>query len=282
MFGRSTCVRLVAAACAALALVASTTGVGAAKTQPPKSMAGLGDSITRAFNACGFFFDCTVRSWSTGTDSAVNSHYLRLLAIQPKIAGRNFNDARSGARMSDLNGQALSAVAQRVEYVTILMGANDACTSSVSTMTTTATFQAQFQQALQTLHTGLPAASIFVASVPNAYRLWEVGHTNPEAVAKWTALSICQSLLANPTSTAPADEARRQQVLNQIKAYNTVLGSMCGQVARCKFDGGAVFNYQFDLNLVSTWDYFHPNRAGQAVLASVTWPIAASAFGWGT
>ena len=47
----------------------------------PSSMASTGDSITRAFNDCSFpFVDCPAASWSTGTSSAVNSHYRRILA----------------------------------------------------------------------------------------------------------------------------------------------------------------------------------------------------------
>ena len=34
---------------------------------------------------------------------------------------------------------------------------------------------------------------------------------------------------------------------------------------------------QFVLSQVSTWDYFHPNKSGQAVLASVSY---AAGFGW--
>src|SRR5438552_2737741 len=92
--------------------------------KPPSSMDGLGDSITRGFNACGWFFDCTTRSWSTGTYGPVNSHYLRILAKNKAIQGKNFNDAQTGATMANLNTQAQSAVKRGVEYVTILMGAN--------------------------------------------------------------------------------------------------------------------------------------------------------------
>jgi lysophospholipase L1-like esterase len=280
LFSRYAWIRFLAAPLAALAILASTSGAGAAATPLPKSMAALGDSITRGFNACGFFFDCTALSWSTGTDTKVDSHYLRLLALQPKISGKNYNDARSGAKMADLNGQALAAVSQHVQYVTILMGANDACTSSVGTMTSTADFQAQFQQALKTLAAGLPPKSpIFVASIPNVYHLWEIGHNDLQVVATWDALKICQSMLANPTSMNYPDVQRRQQVLDQIKAYNNVLGMLCGQLANCKFDGGAVYDYQFGLNLLSTWDYFHPNETGQATLASVTWSVVKAVWG---
>jgi lysophospholipase L1-like esterase len=140
LFSRYAWIRFLAVPLAGLAILVGTSGAGAAATQLPRSMAALGDSITRGFNACGFFYDCTARSWSTGTDTKVDSHYLRLLALQPKISGNNYNDARSGAKMADLNGQALAAVSQHVQYVTILMGANDACTGSVGTMTSTADF----------------------------------------------------------------------------------------------------------------------------------------------
>jgi lysophospholipase L1-like esterase len=269
--------RLVAA-CLAAALLAGTSLPAAAAEPVPNSMDGLGDSITRGFNACGFFFDCTSRSWSTGTYGAVDSHYRRILAKNSSISGHNYNDARTGAKVVDLVGQAATAVSRGVDYITVLVGANDACTSSVSTMTPTSTFQSQFQQALATL-TGNNTSPrrVFVSSIPNAYRLWQIGHTTSAAVATWTAYGICQSMLANPTSSNSADEARRQQVQAQIVAYNTVLANTCAQYTHCKFDGNAVFNYAFLLSQISTWDYFHPNTTGQSVLASVTY---AAGFGW--
>ncbi len=258
-------------------IVASALPVSAAEPIP-NSMDALGDSITRGFNACGFFFDCTSRSWSTGTSSTVNSHFLRILAKNALIFGRNFNDARTGAKIVDLAGQAQAAATRNVDYATVLIGANDACTSSVSTMTPLATFQSQLTQAMDTLTAhNTSARRVFVSSIPDAYRLWQIGHTSAAAVATWTAYRICQSMLANPTSTSAASEARRQQVRNQIIAYNKALADTCALYTHCKFDGQAVFNYQFVLSQVSSWDYFHPNTSGQATLAGVTY---AAGFNW--
>ena len=53
--------------------------------------------------------------------------------------------------MAELERQASITVAQRVEYVTILMGANDACASSEAAMTPVADFRAQFERAMATL-----------------------------------------------------------------------------------------------------------------------------------
>jgi GDSL-like Lipase/Acylhydrolase family len=260
-----------AVAVVALAFVPSALA-DAAHVGYPSSMASTGDSITRAFNTCLFpFVDCPMNSWSTGSSSVVNSHYRRILSASPAILGRNFNDAKTGARMNALNAQVMTAVSQEVEYVTILMGANDVCTSSVSTMTPTATLEAQSQTALQTLSSGLPNARIYVVSIPNVYRLWEILHTNLNAVLTWTLGGICQSLLANPMSTAPADVARRQQVYDRNVADNDAIQRVCARFIHCRFDGNAAFNLQFVRADVSTRDYFHPSVSGQARAAAVTW-----------
>src|SRR5215207_7089609 len=114
-------------------LVVAAVAVPAAQADPakvayPNSIASAGDSITRAFNTCGFpFIDCAANSWSTGTSSSVSSVYSRILARNGRVAGKNAYDAKTGARMSDRNGQVTTAASQRVELVTILVVANDVC-----------------------------------------------------------------------------------------------------------------------------------------------------------
>jgi lysophospholipase L1-like esterase len=268
---------MVLAAGAALAVLA---GGGTASAVPPipSSMSSLGDSITRGFNACGWYSDCTDRSWSTGGYASVNSHYLRIKSKNAAITGFNYNDAKTGAKMVDLNGQAQTAVSRHVQYVTILMGANDACTSSESTMTPVATYRSQLDQALATLKNGLPNAAVFIASVPDVKRLWFIGKDNSSARSAWNGFGICQSMLANPQSTAQVDVDRRARVQQRVIDFNTQLAQACTAYgANCTFDNNAVFNYQFVLSQVSTWDYFHPNTSGQAVLASVTYPAG---FNW--
>jgi lysophospholipase L1-like esterase len=261
-----------------LAVLAAFAATAWATTEPiPNSMASTGDSITRGFNACGYYVDCTNESWSTGGDSAIDSHYLRILAKNSLISGKNYNDAKTGAKMIDLDGQVKTAVSQGVDYVTILMGANDACTSSESTMTDVTTFRSQLDQALNDLSAGLPNARIAVISIPNIYQLWYVGHTSAAAVTAWNSLKICQSMLANPTSTKKTDEDRRQRVKQRVVDFNAQLQQACALHAHCLFDNNAVFNYPFQLSQVSGWDYFHPNKSGQAVLASVSY---ANTFNW--
>jgi lysophospholipase L1-like esterase len=232
----------------------------------PGRMAALGDSITRGFNACGFYVDCPSRSWSTGSTTAINSHYLRLHAQNGSLTANN--DAVTGAKMAALAGQASSAVSQQADYVTILLGANDACTSSESTMTSVTDFEARFRAGMNTLHNGIPNALIFVASIPDIKRLWNVGKGSASARSAWSLFGICQSMLANPTSTAAADEDRRDRVRQRVVDFNATLASVCAEYSTCRFDQNALFSYPFALSQISAWDYFHPNASGQTVLAS--------------
>jgi lysophospholipase L1-like esterase len=234
----------------------------------PNSIASTGDSITRSFNATTsgcFLSDCPQYSWSTGT-STVSSHYQRILAANPAIAGNVYNDAKTGAKMTALDGQVKTAAAQGVQYLTVMMGANDVCTSSRSTMTPTATLQSQFQTALTDFFAADPNAHVFVSSIPNVYQLWSVLHTNSTARSAWSSFGICQSMLAS-TNT----EADRQAVLSQEQADNSALAKVCAQFANCKWDNLATFNYQFAASDVSTIDYFHPSVSGQTHLAATTW-----------
>jgi len=245
---------------------------------PPSSMASMGDSITQAFNSSGWFSDWPSRSWSTGTYASVNSHYRRILAKNPAINGRNYNHSVSGAKADDMPGQATGVVGRGVQYVTILIGANDACTSSEASMTPVSTFRAHINTALNTIKTGLPNAKVALVSVPDIKRLWFIGKDNSSARSTWSNFGICQSMLANPTSTAAADEDRRNRVRQRVIDFNTQLAQAClAYGSNCDFDGNAVFNYPFLLSHMSTWDYFHPNVSGQTVLASVSY---ANGFNW--
>src|SRR5690348_9815473 len=96
---------------ATITLLPATPALAAAGP-PPSSMASMGDSISRGFNACGFYVDCPYRSFSTGDDSGVTSHYLRIRTVNSAMNGHSYSDARSGARAADMPGQADKAVAQ--------------------------------------------------------------------------------------------------------------------------------------------------------------------------
>ena len=245
----------------------------------PSAMAALGDSITAGFGSCAVFVACSRNSWSTGGSDGVDSHYRRLLEDNRKIKGRARNFSVPGARAADLRSQALSAVDSRAQYVTVLIGANDACRDDVDDMTPVRTFRSRVDSALATLKKGLPKARVLVASIPDLHRLWRLGHDEPAAVRAWNR-GVCPSMLANPTSTADADDRqlagdrRRDRVADRVDAYNDELSKACDAYGdRCRWDGGAVHDVRFSLDLVNKGDYFHPNVAGQNRLAEATYPV---------
>ena len=259
--------RWIGALAVVVVWVVAGPGVGAAAAAPlPGSMAAIGDSITQAFDVCCWYGNHPGNSWSTGGASSdgISSHYERIRAGNPSVVA--YNDAVSGARMGDAPGQAAKAVSQGAQYVTILMGANDLCTSSTATMTSVEAFRSQFRQTLTTLKSGAPSARIFVASVPNVYHLWELYRYDLVAQSVWAAAGICQSLLSLANTST-----RRTMVRDRNIAFNTVLAQECAAYVNCKFDGNAVYNYAFSKSQVSTLDYFHPSLSGQAALASITW-----------
>ncbi|HYY04646.1 MAG TPA: SGNH/GDSL hydrolase family protein [Gaiellaceae bacterium] len=252
----------------AIAVLAGSP-VASASPPLPNSIASVGDSITRATDVCCWYGDHPAQSWSTGGGAfdGIRSHYERILSANANVLGHNYNDARSGAKMRDAAGQASAAVTQGAEYVTILMGANDVCTHSPSTMTSVNDFEAQFTATMNELANGLPQGShVFVSSIPNIYHLWQLFHTNVVAEFVWTVAGICQSMLS-PLNT----EQDRQAVLAREQAFNQVLGDVCSRYVFCRYDDGATFQYQFTSADVSKLDYLHPSLAGQAALASLTW-----------
>ena len=278
--------RALATVSAAALLLTGTLGTASAANAAAStptgitSMAALGDSITQAVNSCSSWSGCAQYSWSTGTNTAVPSHVQRIRPASPTVVG--YNDAVSGAKSIDLYTQATKAVSQGAQYVTIEMGANDACTRTTTDMTSVDAFRANVKKGLATLLN--PAGTItprqvFVASIPNLRTMFDINRGSSSARLTWGLLRICQSMLANPSSTLPADEARRAMVLQRVVDFNTVLAQECGLYpGLCRFDGNAVFNTAFTKTHISTRDYFHPSLAGQVLLANTTW----TASQWGS
>jgi PKD repeat protein len=267
--------RTLAAALAVASLLAVTAParpVSADATPPlPSSIAAVGDSISQAVSSGGTLgATYPANSWSTGTNSTVDSHYLRLLAIDPAISGHAYNHSVSGATMADLDGQMAGVAGLHPDYLTVLIGGNDLCTDTVDQMTPVATFQAEFVAAMDTITRGSPGTRVYVVSIPRIYQLWQLFHGNWWARVVWSLGDICQSLLANPTSTNSADVARRAAVAQRNVDDNTALAQVCAAYANCRFDGNAAYDVTFTSSDVAG-DYFHPSISGQAKLAAVTW-----------
>lgn len=275
--------RALAGACAAVAVLAGgvtgcqsgESGAGGergAQAAPrwntaPASIAAVGDSITRGFDACSVLADCPEVSWATGNDPEVHSLATRLLG-ETEAPARSWNYAVTGSRMADLPGQLASAAAHKPDLVTVMVGSNDACRPSASSMTPVEEFRSGFEKALADLRAASPTSQVYVSSVPDLQRLWEQGKDSPIVRQIWK-LGICQSMLAEPLSAATGATARRERVRARVVEYNEVLREVCAKDTLCRYDGGAVFQYPFESEQLSRWDWFHPGRDGQARLAEL-------------
>ncbi len=272
---------VVRAATAVLAVALLATGCGddtetkAAPAKPsptrpawnthPASIASLGDSITRGFDACSVLEDCPEVSWATGTE--VDSLARRLL---PSPQTNSWNYARTGARMADLPGQMRAAAAHRPELVTVLLGANDACRRNVADMTPVEDFRADFEKSLRELRTSVPKAQVYVAGVPDLMRLWSQGRKSLIGKQIWQLGNVCPSMLHDADATDEAAVARRAQVHHRVGEYNAVLRDVCSKDALCRYDG-AVNGYDFTGQELSKWDWFHPSKKGQGELAGMAY-----------
>ena len=267
---------LVAGALAVALGACSSDAPKSVRSDVPKAMAAVGDSITRGFNvgSCCVFSDAPEYSWASGDNPAVGSHYQRLRRLNPDL--RAFNFAKSGAKMDDLERQARAAGDQPVGYLTVMMGANDVllvlsktergCVARPEAMTPVATFRSQFERALRAFATARPQASILVASIPDVPRLWLLFRQDPTVLSVWDRLGSCQQLLRDRRTHAVIGA-----VSGRLKAYNEALADVCGTFERCRWDGGAIYRYPFTKSDFSEVDYFHPNRAGQRRIAQLTW-----------
>ncbi|MEU8676200.1 SGNH/GDSL hydrolase family protein [Streptomyces sp. NPDC048560] len=235
----------------------------------PASVAAVGDSITRGFDACSVLADCPEVSWATGTDSGVRSLAVRLLGAS-KAASHSWNHAVSGARMAQLPEQMALAAQEKPELVAVMIGANDACRDSARIMTPVTDFRASFEASMRQLRATAPKAQVYVSSVPDLKRLWSTGRTNELGKQIWK-LGICRSMLGDADNMGAAAVARRDAVRKRVVAYNRVLEDVCAKDARCRYDGGAVFDYRFTGKQLSRWDWFHPGRDGQARLAEIAY-----------
>jgi hypothetical protein len=240
----------------------------------PGSMAVLGHS-----NATGEDSDpaqphamIRANSWATGTNPAVNSIYLRILAKNPAIKGHNYNLAQPSATVDNLLTQARQAVTLKPQPGLFLVQIMDADIVCPATQRDYAAFRAKLTTALGVLARGAPHARIFVVSQ------WGSPATS------WQALRPAQRLqfvagdqggggtgpcaFIDPRGRLVPKEAARLDTI--IHGYEAQLAAGCRRIPRCSYDRGA-FGRQVDKNAYISEDLNHFSVQGAAAAAAVAW-----------
>ncbi len=203
-------------------------------------------------------------SWATGTNPAVNSVYLRILAKNPAIRGHNVNLAHSSATVQDLVGQAERAVAlePKPDLVLIqIMDADMVCPAKARDYTS---FRSTFVSALKLLAQGAPESSIFVVSQFGSPSNWRM--LSPAERKSIGGTGPCAFL--DPQGRVVPKELARLETI--IHGYEAQLKAGCSLVAQCRYDDGA-FGRIVDKRPYWSSDLNHFSVKGHAKAAAVAW-----------
>ena len=278
----------------------------------PLNQFNIGDSIGEGEAADGTIGEAHHETvWSTGykwndtvyslnerfEDSDALRYYENNDARDPDL-----NHAISGAVMGDFAAQATEIVAiassstpsRTAGMVTILLGNNDVCASSLDTMTDPVLFEEQYRAGLDVLanSAATSSSSIHVSSIPAIYWLWNAKHTNSLCRLIIWPFVPCENLLDNPSDDCansvsrldpdtiyPADGTdciRRKTFHARIRdIYNTILKNVLQEYRDNNKLSNAyfidVFDVQFEDIHVNNGDCFHPSEAGHALLSGEEW-----------
>lgn len=211
--------------------------------------------------------DTTANSWATGTNPAVGSVYLRILAENPGIKNHNYNYAQLGATIQMINQQAIDAAKKHPDLVLIQSIDNDlVCPATTADYTA---FGDGVDTVLDTLARLSPSSRVFMVTQfgsPDTY-------LNSLTAAQRIEFG---STLGGPGPCAFADE-RGRLVPKEFKRLESIILAYEGQIARvcdthpnCDHDHGA-FSQTVDAPGDYTDDLNHLSIQGHAHAAQVAW-----------
>jgi GDSL-like Lipase/Acylhydrolase family len=232
-------------------------------------LGALGDSITVACNATSLG-DNPALSWSTGTDTKINSHLKRLaLSLKSDIQGVNL--AVSGAKVVDLRQQTNAMINHKPDYLTIEIGANDLCAWKDDYTARILQFGIELRSNVATIVESNPKVKILLASIPDMYALWEVGARRPECQLRWNLFGLCTPLLSSNVTTQD-----RAAFVERWRIVNATIASVAEAFPQNVIFNSAVASARITSEHVSSIDCFHPSVQGQNLLADKAWPYMMS------
>jgi lysophospholipase L1-like esterase len=277
----------------------------------PANQFNVGDSIGEGEAANGTIGDANHQTvWSTGYNGSdsVDSMNERLDALDAAAYTENnssldssINQAVSGAVMADFASQAQEVATQMANVppgtagaVSILLGNNDVCASSIDAMTDPALFESQYRAGLDVL-AGAPfseSVNLHISGIPDIYWLWNAKRNNFWCRTFAWPFVPCENLLdggaddcASDTSREDPDNVyagdgancqRRKVFHSRIRDdYNTVLSGVLAEYQSngllLNADYVDVFDVRFDSSHVNGGDCFHPSTTGHSLLAEKQW-----------
>ena len=213
--------------------------------------------------------DVPSNDWATGTNPAVDSVYLRLLARDPAIKGHNYNLAQDGTGVDALaNNQAHRAVklTPTPQLFLISTGGND-ITTCPAQATYVKAYGATLAKALSVLASGAPQSHTFIVSQ------WGSPTTYARALSQPDRQQVRGNSTASCTffdSNGRVIPRKMTQVEATIQSYDAEAQAVCARISQCRYDGRAFGQ------VVDRLSYFSENLselsiAGHAKAAAVAW-----------
>lgn len=287
------CPRVVlGAALTAAALLAAP----AAHAADPQKLAGIGDSISQGFSANNWPGDHVTYAFGQGTDTGVNSLYLRFKAKFPGFT-KEFVTVSGAEMVGGSNNAAaqasrICAQASRPNRVVLELGGNDVCnrssgsaTDAASNLYSVTTYRNALKAALDLLGGCLPSgAEVLVLSMPRVDYLYEAGNAKNAFLCNtvWSLAGVCSVV------TGESDAGRRRQMGTRVDGYNDgihaeVDGANLRYPGKVHFasdwqgalgtnPNSSVGSYKFSASDINSADCFHPYKdTGQKKLACAAW-----------
>jgi len=254
------------------------------------AMRGLAYGLTNELNT----IESRKLSWAAGYDKRrrVESHSFRLSKLANlKKQIPTFNAAVSGdesrhvwsRQLENLSNWSKATVQKPFpDYVTLMIGPNDACAETTAEMVSTNAYYSNVSRAVDEMLARSADTKIVVGSIPNIESLRSVAkdarlYWGVSCETLWEKVKLC------PTLTTLSDPYERAIVGERIRDYNNALHDIV-ESRRAAFGdrirfAAETYQQDFSANDLSI-DCFHPNRHGQALLAEVTWQAGWWAKAW--
>ena len=240
----------------------------AESTNPSETfvIASIGDSISTAMNSNGWG-NRKQNNWSTGTtrNRALRSHFHKLQQLfQQKIEPYNF--AVAGATSYDIASQVGKLLPHQPDYVTILIGANDACLWKKDNDTQLHEFTENITNAVERLIAHNPQVKLLLVPIPNMYHLWKTVHQKGSCQMRWNLFNICSNLLDSDRT-----EQERLAFQDRITTANDRLEDIANKHLQHIRFNRSLADHTFEWEHVSPRDCFHPSLSGQNIISQLTW-----------
>ena len=234
----------------------------------PDSLAVVGHSQATGENTVPYENgDTKTNTWASGTNPAVRSIYLRILAAHPQIKGHVTNAAQGGATIADIEQQARDVAASHPDL--LLVQAIDNDLTCPATPADVRAYGRGVASLLDTVASASPSTRVFIVSQYGS----PLTYVQSLTIAERRDLAATMGppgpcVFVDPNGNLVPKETRRLERI--IVAYEHIQAKTCDRHRNCFHDHGAFSNaverpgdYSDDLN--------HLSIQGEARAAALAW-----------